>query len=116
MQYLPQIYTTFGFKAVGSLSIPTMLIQAPGSFVWAASLATRLGWAGWSAWGILVVSGFLQGALLIMSLCYEIAARRDGTRHTISKIDDDHDGGSGDIVDSREHIIGERRPLLTDQR
>ena len=116
MQYLPQIYTTFCFKAVGSLSIPMMLIQTPGSFIWAASLATRLGWAGWSAWGVMVVSGFLQGALLIMSLSYEIAARSDGARHKINKTDDDHDGGGGGIVDGNEPIVGEQRPLLADQR
>jgi len=47
IQYLPQIYTTWRLQKVGSLSIPMMCIQTPGSFVWVASLASRLGWAGW---------------------------------------------------------------------
>src|SRR5947209_19222905 len=43
IQYIPQIYTTFTLKKVGSLSIPMMCIQTPGSFVWPASLAARFG-------------------------------------------------------------------------
>ncbi len=78
MQYFPQLHTTFKLKAVGSLSIPMMLIQTPGSFVWAGSLAARMGWGGWSAWGIYVVSGCLQGTLLMMALSYEMAKRRFG--------------------------------------
>lgn len=58
-----------------------MLIQTPGGFLWAASLAARVGWAGWSAWGTYVVAGLLQGCLLAMALWFEFSARmrrRDG--------------------------------------
>lgn len=73
IQYFPQIYTTFRLKAVGSLSIPMMCIQTPGSFVWAASLAARLGRSGWSAWGIYLVTGCLQGTLLCMGIFFELS-------------------------------------------
>lgn len=53
-----------------------MLIQTPGSFVWSASLAARLGIEGWSTWGVFLVTGCLQGCLLIMGICFEIKARR----------------------------------------
>ncbi|KAJ4680041.1 hypothetical protein HRR95_003760 [Exophiala dermatitidis] len=76
IQYFPQIYTTFMLKRVGSLSIPMMCIQTPGSFVWAASLAARLGSEGWSAWGVYVVTGCLQGTLLVMGIYFEIMHRR----------------------------------------
>ncbi|EXJ92340.1 hypothetical protein A1O3_00890 [Capronia epimyces CBS 606.96] len=72
IQYFPQIYTTYMLKRVGSLSIPMMCIQTPGSFVWAASLAARLGSEGWSAWGVYVVTGCLQGTLLVMGSYFEI--------------------------------------------
>lgn len=72
IQYFPQIWTTFTLKRVGSLSIPMMSIQTPGAFVWAASLAARLGKEGWSAWGVYVVTGCLQGTLLAMGIYYEI--------------------------------------------
>lgn len=53
-----------------------MLIQTPGSFVWSGSLAARLGWAGWSIWGLFLVTGCLQGCLLVMGICFEVKARR----------------------------------------
>ncbi|CAG8363398.1 unnamed protein product [Penicillium salamii] len=71
IQYLPQIYTTFRLQCVGSLSIPMMCIQTPGSLVWAASLAARKGWSGWSIWGVLVVTACLQGTLLTMAIYFE---------------------------------------------
>ncbi|KAF2103292.1 hypothetical protein NA57DRAFT_19586, partial [Rhizodiscina lignyota] len=76
IQYLPQIYTTWKLQAVYSLSIPMMCIQTPGSYVFAASLAIRLGPAGWSAWGVYVITGFLQGCLLVMAITFELRDRK----------------------------------------
>jgi hypothetical protein len=76
IQYFPQIYTTYTLRRVGSLSIPMMCIQTPGSFLWAASLAARLGKQGWSAWGVYMVTGCLQGALLVMAIYFELQARK----------------------------------------
>ena len=53
-----------------------MLIQTPGSFVWAGSLFARLGKEGWSAWGLFLVTGSLQGSLLAMSIHYELKDRK----------------------------------------
>ncbi|KAI9929124.1 hypothetical protein ASPWEDRAFT_169039 [Aspergillus wentii DTO 134E9] len=71
IQYLPQIYTTVRLRCVGSLSIPMMCIQTPGSLVWAASLAARLGKEGWSTWGVYVVTACLQGTLLFLATYFE---------------------------------------------
>ncbi|KIY01881.1 uncharacterized protein Z520_02019 [Fonsecaea multimorphosa CBS 102226] len=76
IQYFPQIYTTYTLKRVGSLSIPMMCIQTPGSFVFAGSLALRLGPEGWSAWGVYLVTGCLQGTLLVMGIYFEVVRRR----------------------------------------
>ena len=59
-----------------SLSIPMMCIQTPGSFVFAGSLAARLGTEGWSSWGMFVVTGCLQGVLLGMGITFELRDRR----------------------------------------
>lgn len=72
VQYLPQIWTTYCQQDVGSLSIPMMIIQTPGSFLWAGSLAARLGSRGWSSWGLFLVTGSLQGCLLIMGIFFEL--------------------------------------------
>lgn len=76
IQFLPQIWTTWKLQEVGSLSIPMMCIQTPGSFVWVGSLAARFGWQGWSTWGIYLVTGILQGCLLVMGITFELRARR----------------------------------------
>jgi hypothetical protein len=70
IQYLPQIWTTWRSQTIGSLSVPMMCIQTPGSFVFASSLAVRLGPAGWSAWGLFILTGCLQGCLLVMCLWF----------------------------------------------
>ena len=76
VQYFPQIFTTWRLKHVGSLSIPMMCIQTPGSFVWAGSLFARVGWDGWSTWTIYVVTGILQGTVLAMGIFFELRNRR----------------------------------------
>jgi len=76
IQYLPQIWMTWHLGHVGSLSIPMILIQTPGSFVWSGSLAARLGIEGWSTWGVFLVTGCLQGCLLGMGIYFEVLAMR----------------------------------------
>lgn len=76
IQYVPQIWMTYHLKHVGSLSIPMMCIQTPGGFLFAASLFARLGPAGWSTWAIYLMTAVMQGAVLVLGVYYEIAARR----------------------------------------
>lgn len=71
VQYFPQIWTTYRLKHVGSLSIPMMCIQTPGGFLFAASLFGRLGWEGWSSWGIFLLTACMQGILLWLAIYYE---------------------------------------------
>ncbi|KAI0132609.1 PQ loop repeat protein [Xylariales sp. AK1849] len=71
IQYIPQIWTTYRLKHAGSLSIPMMCVQTPGGFLFAASLGARLGWAGWSSWGVYVLTAVMQGIVLSMALRYE---------------------------------------------
>jgi uncharacterized protein with PQ loop repeat len=106
IQYVPQLYTTWRLKHVGSLSIPMMCIQTPGSFVWALSLAMREG-TRWSSWATYVVTGCLQGALLVMCVMFEIAERRDR-----GKVDELVDA----LAAARAEDAAERRPLLAGQR
>ena len=50
VQYLPQIWYTYRLGDIKSLSVITMLIQVPGSFLFAFSLWQRVSWKGWSTW------------------------------------------------------------------
>ncbi len=76
IQYFPQIYETWSLGHVASLSIPMMCLQTPGSFLWSASLFARLGIEGWSTWGVYLVTGTLQGCLLVMGITFEIRDRK----------------------------------------
>ncbi|CUS12132.1 unnamed protein product [Tuber aestivum] len=100
LQYLPQLYTTWALKHVGSLSIPMMCIQTPGSFVWAISLASREG-TKWSSWITYVVTGVLQGVLLAMCIMWELKDRKE------RKGMDESENSA--VVES------ERRPLLANE-
>ncbi|KAG4421974.1 hypothetical protein IFR04_004833 [Cadophora malorum] len=116
IQYLPQIWMTWQLGHVGSLSIPMMLIQTPGSFVWSASLAARLGVEGWSTWGVFLVTGCLQGCLLVMGICFEIKARRERGAEAegvngIGSTETDDEGGT--VV---EDGLSENTPLLNGSR
>ena len=108
VQFLPQIWTTWKLQEVGSLSIPMMCIQTPGSFIWVGSLAARLGWEGWSTWGIYLVTGVLQGCLLAMSIGFEV---RDWKQRK-ADVKDASNVAAGDGSDANERtrlIDNERR-------
>ncbi|KAF2121174.1 hypothetical protein BDV96DRAFT_483894 [Lophiotrema nucula] len=104
MQYIPQIITTWKLNDVGSLSVPMMCIQTPGSFVFAASLAVRLGPRGWSAWGLFILTGCLQGCLLVMSLCFLWRDRKKSK------------GGDGEEEVLADGGDSEETPLLGNER
>ena len=87
IQYVPQIWTTYRLKHVGSLSIPMMCIQTPGGFLFAASLYARLGMQGWSTWFIYILTAGMQGSVLAMGIYYELKSRnrhRHGNGHVDS--------------------------------
>ncbi|OJD21828.1 hypothetical protein ACJ73_06831 [Blastomyces percursus] len=115
IQYFPQIYTTFRLRRVGSLSIPMMCIQTPGSLVWAASLAARLGTEGWSSWGVYVVTALLQGTLLIMGIYFEYINPSKAESDVNSEENPVTDSGANGIVayrNNEENNPSEETPLL----
>ncbi|KAK1139619.1 hypothetical protein N8T08_000624 [Aspergillus melleus] len=107
IQYFPQIYTTLKLRCVGSLSIPMMCIQTPGSLVWAGSLAARYGLKGWSTWGVLVVTACLQGTLLALGAFFEYLGPDRGHPHEHDK-DAENEGSIGE----ESQDPSEQTPLL----
>ncbi|KAJ5808258.1 hypothetical protein N7474_009527 [Penicillium riverlandense] len=111
IQYLPQLYTTFRLRCVGSFSIPMMCIQTPGSLVWAASLAARQGPGGWSTWGPLVVTACLQGSLLFMAIYFEYFGP-NSKRKAVHEADE-HGAPSGEAAEQEptpQHAVAADRP------
>lgn len=121
IQYFPQIWTTLRLRCVGSLSIPMMCIQTPGSLVWAGSLAARLGTKGWSTWGVLIVTACLQGTLLLLGVFFEYLGPNKGHAHhggkdtTQDAEADDDDDDDDDNDDNDEEQPSEETPLLRDR-
>ena len=98
IQYVPQIFYTWKLQDLKSLSVLTLLVQAPGAFVFAASLANRVGIKrGWSTWLPYVVTGTLQLILLGMAAWFK--SNEYSQSGAASKPIDDEDS--------------ERRPLLS---
>lgn len=115
IQYFPQIYTTLKLRCVGSLSIPMMCIQTPGSLVFAGSLAARLGSEGWSTWGVFVVTAFLQGTLLFLAIYFEYFGpeKKEGRTHGADVVPD---GSMEDREDQQtDDQPSEDTPLLQRQ-
>jgi len=71
IQFLPQIRKTYVNKSVGALSIPSMLIQCPGSFILVVFLAIQPG-TNWTTWITYFAGGTLQGILLSLCIYYYI--------------------------------------------
>lgn len=115
IQYFPQIWTTWKLQRVGSLSVPMMCIQTPGGFIFAASLAARLGPAGWSAWIVYLVLATLQGVLLTMAVSFIIRDRRlarqaqveDSSSNERARLNPQNHGNQ-----QESHDQTERSPLL----
>ncbi|GBE83663.1 hypothetical protein BKA93DRAFT_816135 [Sparassis latifolia] len=77
LQYLPQLTKTYRLKLVGALSIKSMLMQSPGAVLMVLSVALRPD-TNWTTWLVYAVAGILQGALLIMCICWRVRQRRLG--------------------------------------
>ncbi|CAO1617938.1 unnamed protein product [Sympodiomycopsis kandeliae] len=76
-QYIPQLLHTYKTKLVGSLSIPMMLIQTPGSILFIYSLSVRPG-IEFSSLAAYISTAVLQGMLLVMCLLYKRRQRIAG--------------------------------------
>lgn len=71
VQYAPQLLKTWRTKTIGSLSVPALAIQAPGSFIVCYSIIERPG-TNITTWIGMIVSSALQMMLLFLCLylCY----------------------------------------------
>ena len=82
---------------IGAVSIPTMLIQVPGSFLMAYTLAIRPG-VTFSTWIPFVVSGILQSAVLVLCIHFHVQEqrRRRVRRQTMALWGGSEDGDDAD--------------------
>ena len=76
IQFLPQIYLTWKLQHIGTFSVPTLAMQAPGSFVFVATLIGRPG-TDWSTWLNYIATGVCMMILLALCLWYSWRDRRE---------------------------------------
>ncbi|SCZ97629.1 BZ3500_MvSof-1268-A1-R1_Chr4-3g07314 [Microbotryum saponariae] len=132
-QYLPQLVLTARKQLVGSLSIPMMWLQVsdlvpfffgvsgprlipfcsqtPGSFVFVYTLAVRPG-VNWSGWATYLITGILQGALLVLCLCWKARQNRLGIDDWGNKVEDPTSTEGGATGAGREESPTEHTRLL----
>ncbi|TPX30540.1 hypothetical protein SmJEL517_g05927 [Synchytrium microbalum] len=65
VQFIPQIWHTFWLGHPGALSVETLIMQCPGSFLFAYSLAIQPR-TNWTSWLPFFVGGILQFVLLAL--------------------------------------------------
>ncbi|KAJ3300872.1 hypothetical protein HDV03_001891 [Kappamyces sp. JEL0829] len=70
LQYLPQVYTTAVTKEFGALSLPTLMMQCPGSFAFVYSLSLQPG-TNWTSWISFAICGSFQGILIAMYFAFK---------------------------------------------
>ncbi|KAJ3220826.1 hypothetical protein HDU81_011165 [Chytriomyces hyalinus] len=70
--FVPQIFETVKLKSAGALSIPTLMMQVPGNFLFALSISLAPG-ANFTSYAPLLISGMLQFVLLALCLHYSKA-------------------------------------------
>ncbi|KAJ1658549.1 hypothetical protein IWQ61_002226 [Dispira simplex] len=75
VQFFPQIHKTWTSRQVGSLSIPMMLMQTPGGYLFAYSIYVRPG-VNWTSWITYFVAATLQGILLLISIAWHFREKR----------------------------------------
>ncbi|PVV02687.1 hypothetical protein BB560_002854 [Smittium megazygosporum] len=69
VQFIPQIVKTYSLKEPGSLSIPMMVMQSPGGFLFAYILASQPN-SSWTSWISTFFAASFQMVLLFLCLYY----------------------------------------------
>ncbi|ORY07833.1 hypothetical protein K493DRAFT_332579 [Basidiobolus meristosporus CBS 931.73] len=73
VSFIVGTHLILSLSSVGALSIPMMLMQTPGAFLFAYSIYLRPG-TNWTSWMTFVASGMLQGILLCMCIVWTVRA------------------------------------------
>jgi len=78
IQWLPQIFTTWHLGHLGSLSVAMLALSTPSTWLFAFSLISRVGFAGWSAWIVYVLVGTMQIVLIATAILFAIRDYQHG--------------------------------------
>ncbi|KAI5241179.1 hypothetical protein E4T43_05684 [Aureobasidium subglaciale] len=80
VQWVPQVWTTIHLGHLGSLSLTSICMGAPYTWIFGINMIIRLGLSGWSVWIVYVLVGVMQLILIITAFIYMIRDHRKARR------------------------------------
>ncbi|KAI0136156.1 hypothetical protein BJ170DRAFT_600541 [Xylariales sp. AK1849] len=75
-QWVPQIRTTWRLGDLGSLSLVSLCLSAPYTWIFGTNMIIRVGLKGWSAWIVYLLVGMMQLVLIVTGIFFLIRDRR----------------------------------------
>ncbi|KAH8197621.1 hypothetical protein TruAng_008205 [Truncatella angustata] len=124
VQWIPQIITTWQLQDLGSLSLLSLLLMTPYTWIFGINMILRVGFAGWSVWTVYVLVGTMQLVLIVMGIIFAIRNYKSppsdphDDRATLATLQYNFGGwnpnGSKRSFASSQIAPDDRRPLLAD--
>lgn len=121
IQWVPQIMTSWRLGHLGSLSLASLCLTAPYTWIFGINMLIRTGLRGWSSWIVYTIVGIMQIVLIIMGGMFKLRDREKehaGTNeHRPSLLEHFKVPGwsrSSQSVASSNMPPDERRPLLAE--
>jgi hypothetical protein len=130
VQWLPQVYTTYTLGHLGSLSLASLTLSAPYTWIFGVSMMIREGLDGWSVWVVYILVGVMQLVLISMGISYELKSLRRAAQNAeriargpperpLNRLNLQFRGWNASrhsMAPSSHLAPDETRPLLADQR
>lgn len=121
VQWVPQVLTTWHLKTLGSLSLVSLAISTPYTWIFGISMIARVGVRGWSVWIVYLLVGSMQLVLIGTGVAYMVRDRRnaqDVDRAEHDSFNPYFEGwnGTSRSLESSGVEPDEQRPLLSGQR
>ncbi|KUI59782.1 hypothetical protein VP1G_06993 [Cytospora mali] len=115
VQWVPQTLTTWHLGHLGSLSLASLCLSAPYTWIFGINMIVRVGLAGWSAWVVYILVGTMQLILIAMGVSFKVTGEtqpHEQRRPSIIAMHFDGWNASHRSVASSNIAPDERRPLL----
>ncbi|KAK4539336.1 hypothetical protein LTR36_000767 [Oleoguttula mirabilis] len=75
IQWIPQTWTTWHLGHLGSLSLTSLCLSAPFTWIFGVNMMIRVGIKGWSVWIVYVLVGTMQLLLVAMGIYFIVRER-----------------------------------------
>ncbi|KAI7218569.1 hypothetical protein KC333_g3504 [Hortaea werneckii] len=108
VQWVPQTWTTWHLGDLGSLSLPSLCLMAPYTWIFGINMIIRLGFRGWSAWIVYVLVGTMQVLLAGMGICFAVRDHQKPREERKASVSAEDDCAANPRSDSRWDLYASR--------